>query len=120
MKILQLSCAALFFGLAVAGAVLPLVPTTPFLLLSSWFLVRSSPRLNARLLASPAFGPLLRDWERHRGVRPRVKATAVLVILAVAGASLASGRLSPALAWALVALAGIGITVVLRLRTLRG
>lgn len=119
MKVVQISLAALFLALAVLGAFLPLVPTTPFLLLSSWFLVRSSPRLNERLLASPWCGPMLRDWQEHRGVRPRVKLTAVLTILAVVAASLASGRLSAVLAWLLVVLASIGLVVVLRLRVVR-
>src|SRR5687767_7755696 len=94
-----LALAALFFGLAVLGAFLPVLPTTPFLLVTSWLLVRSSPRLHQRLRASRLFGGFLRDWEEHRGVRPHVKVTALVVMAAVVVLSATSGTLPPALFW---------------------
>lgn len=100
------------------GALLPLLPTTPFLLLASFFFVRSSPRLHAWLLGNRLFGPFLRDWNRYRGVSRRVKLTAVGMILLVGGASAASGRLPYPLLLLLFALLGLGLTVVLRLRTI--
>lgn len=106
-------------GLALLGAFLPLLPTTPFLLLASFFFIRSSPRLNAWLLRSPLFGPFLQDWHRHRGVRLRVKITAVAVIIVAIGASLIFGGLSPWLSALLVVLGLIGLIVVLRLRLIR-
>ena len=69
-------------GLGSAGAVLPLVPTTPFLLVAAWAASRSSPRLHAWLYAHPRFGPLLRDWRDHRALRPRAKRAALLLIAA--------------------------------------
>ena len=77
VRALYLSLAGLFFVLAVLGVFLPVLPTTPFLLLTSWCLVRSSPALHARLRRSPLFGPLLADWERHHGVRLYVKISAL-------------------------------------------
>ena len=41
---------------------LPLLPTTPFLLLAAWFFARSHPEWEAKLLAHPRWGPLIRDW----------------------------------------------------------
>jgi uncharacterized membrane protein YbaN (DUF454 family) len=104
-----------FVGLAVLGLFLPVLPTTPFLLLASFFFIRSWPALNHRLLHSPVFGALLRDWQRHRGVRRHTKITAVAVIVVVAGASVVLGRLSLPLLLVLLPLACIGIVVVLRL-----
>ncbi|MSR63533.1 MAG: DUF454 family protein [Planctomycetes bacterium] len=49
MRTLYLSVGALFFALAALGAVLPVLPTTPFLLLTSWCLARSPPTWHARL-----------------------------------------------------------------------
>jgi len=112
--------AALFFALAVLGAFLPILPTTPFLLLTSWCLVRSSPRLHAALHRSALFGPLLADWERHRGVRAHVKAAAVGAIALAVGGGLWLGDLGTAGSVALVALAAVGLTVVLRLPTVPG
>ncbi len=119
MRIIYLALAAVFVALATAGVFLPVLPTTPFLLLASWCLLRSSPRLHARLLASPIFGPLLLDWERHRGVRLHVKVSALGVLVLVVGFGLASGGLTLPLKIVLVSLASIGATVILRLRTLR-
>jgi uncharacterized membrane protein YbaN (DUF454 family) len=78
----------LFVGLAVVGAVLPLVPSTPFLLLASWCFYRGSPRIHAWLHRSRHFGPMLDDWEHYHGVRRTTKRTAVLTILAVVATSL--------------------------------
>jgi len=69
-------------GLASAGVALPLLPTTPFLLVAAWAAARSSPELHAWIRNHPRFGPLLRDWQEHRALRPRTKAAA-LSLLAV-------------------------------------
>lgn len=108
-----------FVGLGVVGAVLPVLPTTPFLLLAGFFFVRSSPRLNDRLLRSPLFGPFLRDWHQHRGVRPRVKVIAVAVMLAAVAASIVWGELSWPVLVLLLVLAAVGLAVVLRLPIIR-
>lgn len=108
-----------FVGLGVVGIVLPVLPTTPLLLLASYFLVRSSPRLNERLHRSRLFGPMLRDWQEKRAVRPRVKVTAVCVIPAAIMTSAYFGQLS----WPLLLLLGglglIGFIVVIRLPVVR-
>jgi uncharacterized membrane protein YbaN (DUF454 family) len=118
-RAVYLTLAAVFFVLAAAGTVLPVLPTTPFLLLTSFCLARSSPGLNARLRRSPWFGPLLVDWETRRGVRPHVKATALTSMAAVVAYGLAGGVERPALRLVLVGLAVCGAVVVLRLKTLR-
>jgi uncharacterized protein len=118
-RLLSLVLAGIMFALAVLGVFLPLLPTTPFLLLTSWFLVRSSPRLNEKLQRSALFGPFLRDWEKHHGVRLHVKVTAITVMLLAVSASLIFGRLPPIGVVALLALAALGLVVVLRLRVIR-
>jgi len=115
---LYLCLGVLFVVLAVLGAFLPLVPTTPFVLLASGCFVRSSPRLAAWLRRSRLFGPLLADWERHRGVRMHVKVTAVGAIALAVTASLLFGGLPPALRIVLLVLGAVGVAVVLRLRTI--
>src|SRR5690606_41134853 len=55
-------------GLALAGTVLPLLPTTPFLLVAAWAFARSSPRLDAWLHAHPRLGPPLAAWQARRAI----------------------------------------------------
>jgi len=67
-------------GLGFVGVFLPLVPTTPFILLSAFCFSRSSDRLHRWLLAHRTFGPILSDWERGRVIRPRAKAWSILLM----------------------------------------
>jgi uncharacterized protein len=107
-----------FVGLGSLGVVTPVLPTTPFLLLASFCFLRSSPRHHAWLRRSRLFGPLLLDWERHRGVRRRTKIVAVSLTLATAAASIWRAYPSVPLVAALVTLVGIGVGVILRLPTI--
>ena len=115
---LYLLLAGVFFALACLGIPLPGLPTTPFLLLTSYFLVRSSPALNRKLMQSKIFGPMLRDWQRRRALQPRVKAFSLVTCSAAILLSIFFGGLPPA-GRALVAAAGAyGIWFVWRLPTI--
>ncbi len=111
----QLLLAGTFFVLGVLGAVLPFLPATPFLLLTSYFLVRSSPQLNSVLLRSRFFGPILLDWQMRRGVRRHVKIKAVIIVVTTVCGSLYLTSARPGMALGIIALAMIGIIIVLRL-----
>jgi uncharacterized membrane protein YbaN (DUF454 family) len=101
-------------GLAAAGVVLPLLPTTPFLLLAGSCFLKSSPRWKAWLERSRVFGPFLKDWAEHRAVRRPVKVLAVVVVTGVVALTLARD-----LHWAVkavvAAVASVGLFVVWRL-----
>lgn len=64
-------------GLAALGLVLPVLPTTPFLLLAAACFARSSDRFYKRLLNHRAFGPLVREWREHRSIPYRTKLFAI-------------------------------------------
>ena len=65
-------------GLGLVGIFLPLLPTTPFILLAAACYSRASARFDSWLRAHKKFGPLLIDWQ-HRGViRRRAKIVATL------------------------------------------
>lgn len=58
-------------ALALIGIVLPIMPTVPFLLVAVWAFSRASPRISARIMRHPTFGPQMRAW-RKRGVIGRL------------------------------------------------
>lgn len=68
----------LFVGLGFVGIVLPVLPTTPFLILAAACFARSSPRMEAWILGHPRFGPLVRDWQARGAIPRRAKQIALI------------------------------------------
>jgi uncharacterized membrane protein YbaN (DUF454 family) len=70
----------------IVGIVLPLLPTTPFVLLTAFCFSRGSARYEQWLLMHPRFGPLVRDWRANRAVPLRAKqaATTMMALSSVA------------------------------------
>lgn len=97
--------------LAIFGIFLPLLPTTPFLLLASACFARGSERLHGWLLRNKTFGPLIADFEQGRGIPRRAKATA-LIMLWLSLAWSASRMVNPILIGVL-AVVGVGVTTYL-------
>ena len=116
---LRISLASLFFLLGVLGMLIPGLPATPFLLLTSYFLVRSSPRLNERLLRSRLFGPVLVDWQVHGGIRPHVRVKAILAVVLAVGLTIYLSAYSTWISLTVVAFAMVGVGVILRLPNAR-
>ncbi len=112
-KVVYISLGWFFVLLATLGVILPLLPTTPFLLLASYFFIRSSRGLYSWLLRNRVFGPLIRDWQERGGVRRSVKFTALAVVPAVIGSSIYFGQLSTRLIIVLCVLGAVGMTVVI-------
>jgi uncharacterized membrane protein YbaN (DUF454 family) len=88
MRWLLLVTGFAFVGLAVLGVVLPVLPTTPFLLVAAACFARSSPRFYGWLLSNRIFGPLIRNWRETRSIPLRAKITAIAMITLVGGSSL--------------------------------
>ena len=66
--------------LGVVGIVVPVLPTTPFLLVAAACYARSSTRLYAWLLGQPSLGRIVAEWRRSRSLPPGVKARALLIV----------------------------------------
>ncbi|MEE3369126.1 MAG: DUF454 family protein [Planctomycetota bacterium] len=113
-RLLYLALAALFFALGLLGVFLPLLPTTPLMLLTSYFLVRSYPPLNERLLRSRWIGPVLQDWQQRRGVRRTVKVKSVILVVLVVAMSVFFAD-TWWLRMTIVAVAGVGVLVICKL-----
>jgi uncharacterized membrane protein YbaN (DUF454 family) len=97
------------------GVFVPLLPTTPFLLLATACFARSSPDWNKRLSRFPLVGQALRDWQTWRGVRTATKAKAIGLMATFAIASLYTMRLPIAVTTAVVLIMAVAAAVVLRL-----
>jgi len=87
MNILLRVLGVVFVLVGIAGVVLPILPTTPFILLAAACFIRSSPRLHAILASSRTFGPMIRTWDARRCISPRVKVVAITMIVVCGGCS---------------------------------
>ena len=105
-------------GLGVLGIFVPLLPTTPFLLLAAACFVRSSPRLYAWLIHHKWFGKYIRTYREYRAIPLQVKIVALVLLWGVIG--LTAWRVVSA--WWIRAVLGaiaVGVTAhLLQLRTL--
>jgi len=78
----------LFVILGAIGAVLPLLPTTPFLILALACFAENSPRFHSMLLNHKWFGPPLQQWEKNHSMRRSVKKKVYLLIIVTFGISI--------------------------------
>jgi len=106
-----------FLGIALVGVFLPLLPTTPFVLVAAGCFARSSERWHQWLLNNPTFGPMIRNWEQRRCVSCRVKLIALSSMIVVGGVSIGLALDTPAARIAGGALILLGMVTVLVLRT---
>lgn len=77
-----------FVILGAIGAVLPLLPTTPFLIIALACFAKSSPRFHQMLLEHKWFGPTLAQWENSHTIRRKVKHKVIVLIIATFGVSI--------------------------------
>ena len=103
-KLLWITLGWLSVGLGIAGAVLPILPTTPFMLLAAYCFAHSSPRLHAWIVNHPTIGPPVRNWQSHGAITRRAKLLATGSMVAVLGISLALG-----LRWEVVAVQAVAM-----------
>ncbi|MBW6421445.1 YbaN family protein [Rhizobium sp. XQZ8] len=80
MRLLFLCLGWFFVALGIVGAFLPVLPTTPFLLLAVACFARSSPKLESWLMNHPKFGPTLQNWRKHGAIPRRAKIAAVVMM----------------------------------------
>ena len=111
MKLFYNVMGALAVVLGIAGIFLPLLPTTPFLLLASWCFARGSVRLHRWLLSHRVFGEYLRNFEAGRGIP--LKAKIVATVLLWTSLLMAIGRFDSLLVPAVLVLTGACVSIYL-------
>lgn len=105
--------------LGFTGIFVPLLPTTPFLLLSSWCFVRSSDRMNRLLLHNRYLGPYISNYKSGKGISLRNKVYSLGFLWITISTSVIFG---PPYYWLWIVLVLIGIAVtfhILKFKTLK-
>ncbi len=78
----------IFLVLGAVGLVIPVLPTTPFVLLAAACYLRASGRLHRWLVGSRTFGPTIVAWQEHGAIPPRAKAIAIGMVVLTFGFSI--------------------------------
>lgn len=103
------------FAMTLIGLVVPGIPTVPFLLATSYYLARSSPRLNDRLRHTALFGPILVEWEEHRALSIPSKAKLVGLTTAIVLVTVALSATAPVVLIVILVIALISVYGIARL-----
>ena len=96
--------------LGIIGAFLPILPTTPFVILAAFFFSKGSTRLHRWLVSARYLGPMIVDWEAHGVIRLRAKLWATAAIVALFSYTLI---FVPVALWIKGIVAAIGVSVLL-------
>lgn len=80
MKLLLAALGLLSLGLGILGIFLPVLPTTPLLLLAAALFFRSSPRLYDWLLEHPKLGPYIKNFREHKAIPLKIKVLSVSLV----------------------------------------
>ncbi|MDF1776381.1 MAG: YbaN family protein [Rhizobiaceae bacterium] len=116
-RILRLFCllaGCLSVTAGFVGILLPLLPTTPFLLLAAFCFARGSKRLHDWLVGHPRLGPPIDDWQTHGAISRRARKLAVASIIGVFAASLLLGVPTRIIIIQLVVLSAVSLFILTR------
>lgn len=80
MKVFWLICGILALTLGIIGIILPLLPTTPFILLAAALFAKSSKTFHDRLVNNKYSGPIIKNWYENRTIPPSAIFATVLLI----------------------------------------
>ena len=112
VRLLFAGLGTLFVALGILGIFLPVLPTTPFLLLAAGCYARASGRFYNWLLNHRLFGPTILEWRRHRSIAYRTKITAIALMALTLGSSIVFFIREP---WLQAALAAFGVILAIHL-----
>lgn len=87
-RVILVVLGTVFVVTGVIGIFLPILPTTPFMLLAAWCYARSSTRFYNWIMNNKVFGPIIREWRQHRSIPRRAKTTALILMPSTFGVSI--------------------------------
>ncbi|MDR0546085.1 MAG: YbaN family protein [Dysgonamonadaceae bacterium] len=111
MKYILIFCGFISLGLGILGIFLPLLPTTPFLLLSAFLFARSSQRLHVWLLNHRVFGQYIRDFLQEKAIPLRVKIYSISVLWITIICSIVFAAAGKLWLQILLAVVAVGVTI---------
>lgn len=88
LRVVLVVVGTISLGAGVVGIFVPVLPTTPFLLLAAACYARASTRLYSWLLGQPAFGAIIVEWRRSRSLPRGVRIRALLLVALTFGISI--------------------------------
>ncbi|WP_158234125.1 YbaN family protein [Oceaniglobus indicus] len=91
LRVIWFLIGAIALVLGLIGAVLPLLPTTPFVILAAFAFGKSVPAFQTRLEQNRIFGPIIADWRASGAIAPRYKVLSVAMMAVTLAFGLASG-----------------------------
>jgi uncharacterized membrane protein YbaN (DUF454 family) len=119
LRILLIIAGTFFMGLGIVGIVVPVLPTTPFLLLAAACYARSSQRFYGWLMNNKLFGNYIRNYLERKGIPLRVKVVTVTLLWITIGSSVAF-VVEILVVKLILVLIAIGVSIhILSLRTLK-
>jgi len=116
VRILLISTGTLFISIAIAGIFIPILPTTPFILLAAALYARSSRKFYLWLINNRVFGKHIKNYRNKKGVSVPVKIVVLLFLWVTIGCSI---LFATSLIWLKVLLFIIAISVTIHILTLK-
>ena len=103
-------CGLIFMVVGIVGIALPVLPTTPFILLAIYFFSRSSEKFHDWCLRIPGFGERIAEWQKFKIIRKRAKIQAIIIICASVMYLFFKGTLSTSVK--VIALSSLALVVI--------
>lgn len=101
-------------AIGAVGVVLPVLPTTPFVILGAFCFAKGSPRLAHALERNRIFGPMITDWRAYGAIAPRYKLIAHGMMVAALLLSIVAGVSSMVLLVQIICMAGASAYILTR------
>ena len=114
MRVFWYAWGVLALAMGALGVVLPILPTTPLVILAAFAFGKGSPRVAAALEAHHLFGPIIAEWRAHGAIAPRYKVVALAMMAAVLAISFLIGFSLPVIAIQAICIAGAATFILSR------